>query len=79
MNKKQKNHKSILPGNPIGVAVSGPGKEDIAYALKTFKRKVKSAGIIENLRDRKEFTKPSVENRRMHQRAEFIQKIRSSN
>ena len=72
MNKKQRQHKTILPGNPNGVAVLGPEREDIAFALKTFKRKVKSAGIIEKLRNRKEFTKPSVENRQMKQRAAFI-------
>jgi small subunit ribosomal protein S21 len=79
MNKKQRQHKTILPGNPNGVAVLGPEREDIAFALKTFKRKVKSAGIIEKLRNRKEFTKPSVENRKMKQRAAFIQKIKSQN
>jgi len=79
MNKKQRQHKTILPGNPNGVAVLGPEREDIAFALKTFKRKVKSAGIIEKLRNRKEFTKPSVENRQMKQRAAFIQKIKSQN
>lgn len=79
MNKKQRQHKTILPGNPNGVAVLGPDREDIAFALKTFKRKVKSAGIIEKMRNRKEFTKPSVENRKMKQRAAFIQKIKSQN
>lgn len=79
MNKKQRQHKTILPGNPNGVAVLGPEREDIAFALKTFKRKVKSAGIIEKMRNRKEFTKPSVENRQMKQRAAFIQKIKSQN
>ena len=79
MNKKQRQHKTIVPGNPNGVAVLGPAKEDIAFALKTFKRKVKASGIIEKTRSRKEFEKPSVKNRQLKQRAVFIQRIKSSN
>ncbi len=36
---------------------------NIEYALKQYKRKVQNSKQIEELRDRKEFTKPSVKKR----------------
>ena len=41
MNKKQKHHKTIVPGHATAVSVLGSGREDLAYALKTFKRKIR--------------------------------------
>ena len=71
MNKKQKAHQSVTPGNGLATAVV---EGDISYALKTWKRKVKQSGILDELKDRKEFEKPSVSRRRQLIRAKFINK-----
>jgi small subunit ribosomal protein S21 len=76
MSRKQKQHQMILPGAPLGVNVPGTNKEDLAIALKTWKRKVKSAGVLESVKDRKEFIKPSVINRSEKSKAAYIQMIR---
>lgn len=71
MNKKQKAHQSVIPGNGLATQVV---ESDISYALKTWKRKVKQSGILDELKDRKEFEKPSVSRRRQLIRAKFINK-----
>lgn len=76
MNKKQKHHKTIVPGHATAVSVLGSGREDLAYALKTFKRKIKYSGILEKIKDTKTFTKPSVKRREQLNSAKFIQQIR---
>ena len=63
MNKKQKQHQSIIPGNPTAVNVTGTQREDLAFALKMWKRKVKDSGVLESIKERKTFTKPSVAKR----------------
>ena len=42
---------------------------DIAKALKVFKKKVNDSGHLLELRDRKEYTKPSVAKREQEQKA----------
>jgi small subunit ribosomal protein S21 len=79
MNKKQKQHQTVVPGNPLAVKVVGTQREDLGFALKAFKRKIKSSGILESVKDRKEFIKPSIKNRKLVQRAQFIQKIKDRN
>ena len=76
MSKKVKQHKTIVPGNGMAVNVLGTEKEDLSYALKAWKRKVKNANIIEILNDRREYNKPSVKNRIEKAKAKYIQKIR---
>jgi len=76
MSKNPKQFKQIVPGNALAVKVSGPAREDIAMALKTFKRKVKYAAILEQTKERREFTKPSVRNRKRLQDAKFMQMVR---
>jgi len=46
---------------------------NIEKALKTLKRKVFSTKQTQELRDRKEFTKPSVEKRQMISKAKYKQ------
>lgn len=46
---------------------------NIEKALKTLKRKVISTKQTQELRDRKEFTKPSVEKRQMNNKAKYKQ------
>ena len=76
MSKKVKQHQQIVPGNSLAVNVIGKQREDLAHALKTWKRKVKSAGILEETKDRKEFIKPGVKNRKQKQHAQFMQMVR---
>jgi small subunit ribosomal protein S21 len=49
--------------------------ENIERALKKFKRKFEKTGIIKELRDRQEFTKPSVKRREQVKRAVYVQKL----
>lgn len=77
MSKKQKQHQAIVPGNAMAVKVVGTSREDLGYAIKGWKRKVKNAGIVEESRDRKEFIKPSVKKRQQHQAAVFMQYVRN--
>lgn len=79
MSKKQKQHQTIVPGNPLAVNVVGTQREDLAFALKAWKRKVKNSGVLERIKDLKEFEKPSVTKRKQLQAAKFIQKIKDLN
>jgi len=73
MNKKQKAHQSVTPGNGLATTVV---EGDISYALKTWKRKVKHSGILDDLKERREFEKPSVTRRKEIQRATFLQQVK---
>ena len=50
--------------------------ENIDRALKRFKRKFDRTGTKNLLRERKQFTKPSVKRRAQVQKAQYIQKLR---
>ena len=76
MNKKQKQHQQIVPGKPLAVNVVGSEMYDLGYAIKTWKRKVKNAGILETDKSRKEYIKPSVVNRKQIQHASYMQMVR---
>jgi small subunit ribosomal protein S21 len=52
---------------------------DIARALKTFKRKVMDVGHLQELRDRKEYTKPKTVRRKQKQKAIRMEKLRNLN
>ena len=79
MNKKQKQHQTIYPGNSLAVNVVGTQREDVSFALKAWKRNIKASGILERIKDEKEFIKPSVRKRKQIQKAQFIQKIKDRN
>ncbi|MDY7393957.1 30S ribosomal protein S21 [Aureibaculum sp. 2210JD6-5] len=51
--------------------------ENIDRALKRFKRKFDRTKTMKQLRDRKHFTKPSVERRAQIQKAQYVQNIRT--
>lgn len=53
--------------------------DNIEKALKKFKRKVNDTHLIKELRNRKEYTKPSVENRKNKLKAIYVQKLRNEN
>ena len=73
MNKRQKQHKTIVPGNGNAVSVVD---RDLGFALRTFKRKVKESKILEHYKDKKEFIKKSVKRKNQVNRAKYIQKIK---
>ncbi|MDA0774714.1 MAG: 30S ribosomal protein S21 [Bacteroidetes bacterium] len=50
--------------------------ENIDRALKRFKRKFDKTGTMRQLRDRKQFLKPSVKNRDKLIKAQYIQHLR---
>ena len=50
--------------------------EKIESALKRLKRKFRDTGVMKQLRERKEFTKPSITRRKQIQKAKYIQKLR---
>ena len=52
--------------------------ENIDRSLKRFKRKFDSTKVMKDLRDRKQFTKPSVSNRAQNIKAAYIQRKRTS-
>ena len=51
--------------------------ENIARALKKFKRKFEKTGIVKELRARQQFDKPSVLKRLAKEHAVYVQKLHS--
>ena len=58
----RKRHEFIMPGCPSGVKVPGKSSDDLEKALKIFKRQLKDHGTMEEVRDRREYIKPSKTN-----------------
>ncbi|RXP63346.1 30S ribosomal protein S21 [Lutibacter sp. HS1-25] len=52
--------------------------ENIDRALKRYKRKFDRTKTMKNLRNRKQFNKPSVENRAQIIKARYVQKLRTA-
>lgn len=50
--------------------------EKIDRALKRLKRKFRDTQVLSNLRDKKEFTKPSVERRQQIKKAQYVQSLK---
>ncbi len=51
--------------------------ESLEKALKRFKKKFERTGVVRELRDRRQFTKPSVKRRLEIIKAEYIQQKRN--
>lgn len=51
--------------------------EKVDRAIKTFKRKCNNTKLIQELRSRQEFEKPSVTARRKRLKAVYVQKLRN--
>ena len=64
--KKIRREDMDIPGCATGVKVVNG---NIELALKTFKRKLKDSGKIEELKNRKEYIKPSAVKRKKMQQA----------
>jgi small subunit ribosomal protein S21 len=52
--------------------------ESLEKALKRFKKKFERTGVVRELRDRKQFTKPSVKNRMQLIKARYVQQKRDN-
>lgn len=52
--------------------------ENIEKALKRFKRKFERTGSMRELRARREFTKPSVVNRKKMQKAVYVKQLQQN-
>lgn len=52
--------------------------ENIDRALKRFKRKFQQTKAMKTLRDRKQFTKPSVVKRQQLKKAQYVQRLRTN-
>ncbi|HJN78456.1 MAG TPA: 30S ribosomal protein S21 [Flavobacteriaceae bacterium] len=50
--------------------------ENIDKALKRFKRKFDKTGVKRSLQERKQFVKPSIENRAKILKARYVQKLK---
>jgi small subunit ribosomal protein S21 len=50
--------------------------EKIDRALKRLKRKFRDTKVLQTMRDKKEFTKPSILKRQQMKKAQYIQSIR---
>jgi ribosomal protein S21 len=79
MSKKHKQHQQIVSGNALAVNVVGTDMSDLSFAIKAWKRKVKNSNILNVIKDKKEFIKPSVIKRKEYSRASYIQRIKSAN
>lgn len=67
--KFNKHIKSIVPGNGLAVRVNGPRREDIEFALRIFKKRIKNSEILIEYREGQEFIKPSLVRRKQRQQA----------
>ena len=72
MNKKQKQHQSIVPGNSQAVSVVN---QDLGFALRTWKQRVKNSGVLEHVKENRTFTKPSVKRRNDISKAKYRQQM----
>lgn len=72
-NKSRKHQLAIIPGSANGVAVNG----NLDFALRLFKKQVKEAGVIDVLKERREFKKKSVVKREKYRKARYRQQKQS--
>ena len=72
MNKKQKQHQSIVPGNAQAVSVVN---QDLGFALRTWKQRVKNSGVLEYVKENRTFIKPCVKRRADISKAQYRQKM----
>ena len=87
MNKKFKIWQSHIPGCALGASVVNSkfkdkdGKPrssgDIGFAIRFWKRALKDAGTLQELRERRYFKKKSQKKREMMDNAKYFQQINS--
>ena len=76
MNKKQKEHLSVIPGHGSAAAVVNG---DINFALSMWKRQLKEQNTINVLKSNKEYKKPTTVRREQRNNAIYYEKIKSMN
>lgn len=74
MNKKHKIWQSHIPGVPLGASVV---KGDVGFAIRFWKRALKDAGTMQELRERRYFKKKSSKRREQMDSAKYFQQINS--
>ena len=74
MNKKHKIWQSHIPGVPLGASVV---KGDVGFAIRFWKRALKDAGTMQELRERRYFKKKASKRREQLDSAKYFQKINS--
>ena len=74
MNKLFKQHKSIVPGNPASTKVVN---RDINFAIRNWKKQIKMSGILDILKTKQEFEKPSVTRKKIKSAAIHKQYLQS--
>ena len=84
MNKKHKIWQSHIPGQALGASVvknpkNPKDKGDIGFAIRFWKRSLKDAGTLQELKDRRFFKKKSTKRREQMNSAKYFQKINSLN
>lgn len=72
MNKKQKQHQSIVPGNAVAVSVVN---QDLSFALRTWKQRVKNSGVLEYVKENRTFIKPTTKRRNIVSKARYRQQM----
>tara|TARA_Y100000592_G_C5345408_1_gene256262 strand:+ start:43 stop:279 length:237 start_codon:yes stop_codon:yes gene_type:complete len=74
MNKKHKIWQSHIPGQPLGASVV---KGDVGFAIRFWKRALKDAGTLQELKERRYFKKKSTKRREQMDSAKYFQRLNS--
>ena len=74
MNKHYKYHKSIVPGNTHSTKVVN---RDINFALRLWKKQIKTSGTLDILKSKQEFEKSSVTQRKIKSAAQYKQFLKT--
>ena len=80
MNKKHKIWQSHIPGQALGASVvktKHQPKGDIGFAIRFWKRALKDAGTLQELKERRFFKKKSDKKREQIAKAKYHQKMES--
>jgi len=82
VNKKHKIWQSHLPGHALGASVVKNPKNpndsgDIGFAIRFWKRALKDAGTLQELKERRFFIKKSSKRREQMDNAKYFQQINS--
>lgn len=73
MSRSKKHQLAIIPGATNAVAVNG----NLDFALRLFKKQVKETGIMDTLKERREFKKACVVKREKYIKARYKQQKHS--
>ena len=76
MNKKHKIWQSHIPGQALGASVV---KGDVGFAIRFWKRALKDAGTLQELRERRYFIPKSAKRREQLKRAKYFQWVSDQN